>query len=210
MEDLADETIAKITGTAEKVSTTDPILKRFFARSPWLIVTLFAGLINVGIMSSFQKHEGEFLTFALFFVPLITGMSGNIGIQCSTVLVRSMALGMVSIKTKKEAILKELLIGLFAGIFFGVVCGLVVYFIDLLISGGIGTSAVAIGIIIGVGLIGACFAGTILGVFSPLFFAGLGVDPAVSSGPIVTAFNDFFSMTIYFLIAWGLGALFFG
>jgi magnesium transporter len=48
---------------------------------------------------------------------------------------------------------------------------------------------------------GGCLAGTLLGVLSPIFFARLGIDPAVASGPIVTAFNDFLSMTIYFLIA---------
>jgi magnesium transporter len=57
-------------------------------------------------------------------------------------------------------------------------------------------------------LIGGCFAGTLLGVFSPLFFVRIGVDPAISAGPIVTAFNDFLSMTIYFVIAWGMSALF--
>jgi magnesium transporter len=54
---------------------------------------------------------------------------------------------------------------------------------------------------------GACIAGTILGVFSPLFFTRCGIDPAVASGPIVTAFNDFLSMSIYFLIAIGLGCI---
>ncbi|NGX62635.1 MAG: Magnesium transporter MgtE, partial [Candidatus Anoxychlamydiales bacterium] len=112
MEDVADETFAKISGTYENVSFEDPILKRFLARSPWLIVTLIAGLINVGIISSFQQKEGSLLTFVLFFVPLITGMSGNIGIQCSTVLVRSLAFGLVSKRTKKEAILKELYTGI--------------------------------------------------------------------------------------------------
>ena len=44
---------------------------------------------------------------------------------------------------------------------------------------------------------------------SPLFFSRIGVDPAISSGPIVTSFNDFLSMTIYFVIAWGVSTLFF-
>ena len=209
MEDLADERIAKITGTAEKVSTSDPIVKRFLARYPWLLVTLLAGLINVTVISSFQKTEGNILTFVVFFVPLITGMSGNIGIQCSTVLIRSMAMGLVSNKTKGEAMVKEFLTGVYTGVFFGVTCGIVVYIIDMIITHGASQPAIAIGVIVGVGLIGACVAGTLLGVFSPVFFLNLGVDPAVASGPIVTAFNDFFSMTIYFLIAWGLGTLFF-
>lgn len=209
MEDLADETLAVMTGTGEKVSASDSIFKRFCARSPWLLFTLFAGLINVLVMSSFQKHEGKLLTFALFFVPLITGMSGNIGIQCSTVLIRSMALGLVSAKIKNKSIFKELLLGLITGVVFGLICGFVVHLIDLIFTGALFNEALKMGTIIGVGLIGSCFAGTILGVFSPLFFTRLGVDPAISSGPIVTAFNDFFSMTIYFLIAWGLGDLFF-
>ena len=67
----------------------------------------------------------------------------------------------------------------------------------------------ALGILVGVGLIGACFTGTFLGVFSPVFFSKIGIDPAISSGPIVTAFNDVLSMTIYFIISYGLSYLFF-
>ncbi len=81
MEDLTDETIAHMAGAREKFTSSDSILKRFLTRAPWLAVTLFAGFVNVGVMSSFQKYEGGVLTFVLFFVPLITGMSGNIGLQ---------------------------------------------------------------------------------------------------------------------------------
>ncbi len=59
IEDIADETIARMAGTAENVSEHEPMRKRFFARAPWLVVTLFAGLINVGVMSSFRHHEGS-------------------------------------------------------------------------------------------------------------------------------------------------------
>jgi len=207
MEDVADETMARIGGTGDRVSVSDPLLKRFKTRAPWLFVTLFAGLINVAVMSSFEKQEGQILTFVMFFVPLITGMSGNIGIQCSTVLVRSMAMGMFSSVGRKTLYQKELLIGVFLGSIFGVLCGLVVYFLGLLGATFDGVSPICVGSIVGLGLIGACFAGTILGVMSPLFFMRIGVDPAVSSGPIVTAFNDFLSMTIYFLIASALSLI---
>ncbi len=209
MEDLADETIAHMAGAREKFSTYDSVFKRFLTRAPWLAVTLFAGLINVGVMSSFQKHEGGLLTFVLFFVPLITGMSGNIGLQCSTILIRGMALGAISAHTKKDTILKELASGLFTGAIFGVGCGLIVYLLDLLGGGTFSSpSPAVVGSIVGFGLLGSCFTGTLLGIFSPLFFSRIGVDPAVSAGPIVTAFNDFLSMTIYFLIAWGISAIF--
>lgn len=207
IEDVADETIANMAGTTEKISEHESLIKRFFSRAPWILVTLCAGLINVGVMSSFQMYAGGALTFVLFFVPLITGMSGNIGIQCSTVLVRSMALGMISKSNKAEAIIKELIIGMSTGIVFGVICGVLVFALDFVGISSMAISPVAVGMIVGIGLMGACLAGTLLGVFSPLFFTRMGVDPAVASGPIVTAFNDFLSMSIYFLIAIGLGAI---
>ncbi|MBI3900685.1 MAG: magnesium transporter, partial [Chlamydiia bacterium] len=210
MEDLADETMAKIGGTNEKFTSHDSILRRFLTRAPWLLVTLCAGLVNVGVMSAFQKHLGTVLTFAMFFVPLINGLSGNIGLQCSTVLVRIMAMGGFSPGSRKSTILKELFSGLFTGGIFGVLCAVLVWGFDLFGGhlGG-GHSPVAVGFVVGAGLIGGCFAGTFLGVFSPLFFSRIGVDPAVAAGPVVTAFNDFLSMALYFLIIWSASALFF-
>ncbi len=207
LEDILDETIGNVAGTTEKVGENDSVVKKFLSRSPWLFFTLCAGLVNVGVMSTFDSLEKGMLTFILFFVPLITGMSGNIGIQCSTVLVRSMALGIVSPGNRKQAMIKELLIGLCAGLFFGVVCGLLVYLMDFVGLAGISASPWAIGVIVSTGLLGACLAGTLLGVLSPFFFYRVGVDPAVASGPIVTAVNDFLSMSIYFLIAMGISRL---
>ncbi len=207
IEDIADDTIAQMAGTGENVREYETNWRRLLARAPWLVVTMFAGLVNVGIMSSLQSYEAGALTFVLFFVPLITGLSGNIGIQCSTILVRSMATGGLSAGTKGEAIRKEMTIGVSTGMIFGVLAGLLVWSLDLIGFSGIEVNPAVVGVIVGAGLWGACLASTSLGVFSPLFFVRIGVDPAIAAGPIVTAFNDFLSMSIYFLIAMGLNAL---
>jgi magnesium transporter len=208
IEDIADETIASMAGTAEKVSEREPLLKRVFSRAPWLVITLLAGLINVGVISSFHAYEEGALTFVLFFIPLITGMSGNIGIQSSTILVRSMATGALSPGNRGETVLKEIYIGLIIGFVFGILCGFLVYALDFLGMAYVPLSPALVGCVVGSGLFGACLTGSLLGVSSPLFFARMGVDPALASGPIITAFNDFLSMTIYFLIAIGLSTLF--
>ncbi len=207
VEDIADVTIANMAGTAEKVSEHDPTYKRFFARTPWLVVTLCAGLVNVGVMSSIQGYAGGLLTFALFFVPLITGMSGNIGVQSSTVLVRSMATGVLSVGNKWQAVLKELLIGFLCACVFGVLCGFLIYAIDFAHGSHIALAPSTVGLIVGIGLFGSCLTGSLLGVSSPLFFARMGIDPAIASGPIITAFNDFLSMSIFFLITIGITTL---
>lgn len=172
IEDIADETIAQMAGTGESVRENEPTWKRLLARVPWLVVTLLAGLVNVGIMSSLQSYEAGSLTFVLFFVPLITGLSGNIGIQCSTILVRSMATGGLSAGTKGEAIRKEMTIGVSTGIIFGILAGLLVWSLDLIGFSGIEVNPAVVGVIVGAGLWGACLASTSLGVFSPSFLHG--------------------------------------
>lgn len=197
LEDITDETLARMAGTMEKVAAHHSTVRRFFARAPWLVITLIAGLINMEVMTYF----GHTFHYLMYFVPMITGLSGNIGLQCSTVLVRGIALGQVTSKNQWKYCSKEIIVGLCTGIVFGALCGLIIY--------GLGCAGlhadligpVAIGVIVSGGLFSACIAATLLGVFAPVLFARFGIDPAVASGPIITAINDFLSMVIYFTIA---------
>jgi magnesium transporter len=208
MEDMADETIGQMAGTMEDVSANESTVRRFFARAPWLLVTLCGGLINAANLSYFEGTLSPWMAFAIFFVPLVTGMSGNVGVQCSTVLVRSMAIGVLSSGKRGEAISKELTIGCLTGLVFGIVCGIAVYSLNVFGIHSMGANPLAVAVVVSAGLFGACLTATFLGVFSPLFFARVGIDPAISSGPIVTAFNDVFSMIMYFLIARTIGGFF--
>lgn len=199
MEDIADETIASIAGTAEDVSEHEPILKRFLWRAPWLIVTLCAGLVTAAVLSHFK--DSDWFTFVALFVPLIAGMSGNVGIQCSTILVRGMSTGELSHGSRQHAVLSELSIGMLIGIVFGLICGTFVYVLNRFEIHYLGSDPLVLGVIVSCGLFGACLMATLLGTLSPFFFARFRIDPAVASGPIVTAFNDVLSTLMYILIA---------
>lgn len=210
IEDIADETIARMAGTTEDVGYHNyNVLHRFFLRAPWLLVTLCAGLVSASIMAYFQQIEPTLLAMIIFFVPLINGMSGNVGVQCSTILVRSMATGALPLGRRRETIFKEIGIGLITGVILGVLCGFVVYCMSLLGINFFSGNGWQLAITIAMGLLGASLAATTLGVLSPFFFAKIGVDPALASGPIVTALNDIMSMTLFFLITTGLNFLFF-
>lgn len=209
MEDIADETIASIAGTAEDVSEHEPTFRRFIARTPWLLITLCAGLISAGIMTRFSSKEW-WLGFIPFFVPLITGMSGNIGIQCSTVLVRGISTGEITAGSRRDAIYRELTIGLLIGSAFGLVCGLVVFEANQLGIHHLDADPIVVGTIVSCGVFCASMTATVLGTFSPFLFARLRIDPAVAAGPIVTAFNDVLSALIFFFVARGVSALFWG
>lgn len=199
MEDIADETIANIAGTAEDLSEHEPTLKRFLWRAPWLVVTLFAGLVTATAMSYFKDRD--WFTYVALFVPLIAGMSGNVGIQCSTILVRGMSTGELSYGSRRVAVLSEICIGSMIGIVFGLICAVGVYFLNYFDIHFLGSAPLALGAIVGFGLFGACMMATLLGTLSPFFFARFRIDPAVASGPIVTACNDVLSTLMYIVIA---------
>ncbi len=199
MKDLADETIANIAGTGEDISEHEPTVKRFLWRTPWLFVTLCAGLTTATFMSYFK--DMAWFAFASFFVPLINGMSGNVGIQVSTLLVRGISTGEISQSTRWEAIAKEFVIGLMIGLSFGVLCGAIVFLLSYLGVQNVGHDPLAVGTVVSAGLLSACLTATLLGSISPFFFAKMRIDPAVASGPIVTAFNDVFSTLMYLSVA---------
>lgn len=199
MEDIADETIASIAGTAEDVSEHEPIFKRFMWRAPWLLVTLCAGLVTATAMTHF--NDRIWFVIVPFFVPLINMMSGNVGLQCSTILVRGLSTGELSPGRRKDAVFKEILIGLLIGCSFGVLCGLVVFILSDFGFHLAGTNPFVLGTTITFGVLGACMTATILGAFSPFLFARFRIDPAVAAGPIVTAFNDVLSTLMFFLVA---------
>ncbi len=95
------------------------------------------------------------------------------------------------------------------GVTFGTLCGILIYVLNILGIREFGADSLEIAILVAVGLFGACGVATCLGVTAPFFFVRLGVDPALASGPIVTAFNDILSMSAYFLIAGLISSLFF-
>lgn len=206
LEDIADETIASFAGTAENLSEHEAIFQRFLWRAPWLFVTLCAGLVTAAVLSHFRDRN--WFTFVALFVPLIAGMSGNVGIQCSTILVRGMSTGELSAGSRRKAVYSELTIGLLIGVIFGVLCGGAVYLLNRFEIHYLGSDPIVLGVIVTCGLFGACLMATLLGTLSPFFFARFRIDPAVASGPIVTAFNDVLSTLMYILIAKAITSFF--
>ncbi len=207
MEDIADETIANIAGTAEDVSEHEPTFKRFMWRAPWLLVTLCAGLLTSTAMSHFSGRI--WFAFVPFFVPLINGMSGNVGLQCSSILVRGMATGELPRSEWTNAMVKELTIGLLIGVFFGIACGLIVFSLNFYGFLHTEIDPYALGAIVSCGVLGACMTASALGTFLPFFFVRVGIDPAVASGPLVTAFNDVSATLIFFLVTKVIYSFFF-
>ncbi|HPQ39733.1 MAG TPA: magnesium transporter [bacterium] len=195
MEDEVSEDIYKLAGSdVGEMMYGDRIIKISRVRLPWLLVSVSTGLITAMIIGLFDKTLETVIALASF-IPVITGMSGNIGTQSSAITVRGLAVGRLISSNLLSIVWREMRVGLILG----TACGSLVGAIS-----GIWFGKPALGLVIGFSMLsGITFAGT-TGALMPMIFSRLNIDPAVASGPLVTTLNDCVSTVIYLSVATGM------
>ena len=57
------------------------------------------------------------------------------------------------------------------------------------------------GVVVGTGIIIAVSLAALVGSLTPIIFINLDIDPAVSTGPIITVVNDILGLAIYLVTA---------
>ena len=157
-------------------------------RLPWLVTNLFGGVITGYLMWLFRATLEEVLVL-VSFIPVITGMGGNVGGQSATIVVRGFATGRIDFSTLRQVFFKELRVGMIMGAVCGVVVGLV----------AIGWHHNAyLGLVVGLAMVTAMTVAATMGVLATSFFKKIGIDPAIASSPFVQTANDITGILIYF------------
>ena len=110
MQDLASEDIFTMVGTAKVDPFAKKITNKIKVRAPWLLTTFIGGLFSAYILNQFQSSITDFST-VLFFIPFVLGISGNVGLQGSTVIVRGLATGDIQKDNILTVIRSELIVG---------------------------------------------------------------------------------------------------
>jgi magnesium transporter len=188
LRDEATEDFLKMAGTREEeFAYVDDVLKVARLRFPWLITNLLGGLITGYLLWLFRITIQDVLALVTF-IPVITAMGGNAGLQSSTIMVRGFATGRIEYARLTSIIFKELRVG----IIMGVICGALVGIVGALWHGNL-----TIGIVVCVAMIIAMTVACTMGALIPSFFRKVHVDPAIASGPFVTTANDITGIIIY-------------
>jgi magnesium transporter len=133
----------------------------------------------------------EQITSAIFFIPAITAMSGNVGLQSSTTIIRGLAIGQVNFSMIFRVVSKEVR----AAMIIGALCGILVTLYALIL--GIGEN---VGLIVGLAMCISISFSAIVGTIIPLSCDKLGIDPAIAAGPFITTLDDSLSIAIYMAI----------
>jgi magnesium transporter len=187
--DEATEDILKMAGAGTDLTEIQGVAPNVRVRFPWLLASCAGGLIAALGMGLFEQWLSDQVFFA-FFLPLVLGVSGNVGTQAATVTVRALAVGQIAHADKSwEVVRRELLIGIVLGVVYGLLIGAVAtLFAPELMH------AIAIGLSVTVGMV----LSNIIGASIPMVLDRLSIDPAVATGPILTTSVDIIGVFTYF------------
>ncbi len=176
-----------------------PIHEVIKKRAVWLVVLFIGEMLTASAMAFFEDELSKAIVLATY-IPLIISSGGNSGSQTATLIIRSLALGEITIRDWLSVMRREVL----SGLALGGILGLIGFFRVITwahILGIYNPSWLAVGITVGIALICIVLLGTLAGSMLPLLLKRAGLDPATSSAPFVATIVDVTGIVIYFSVA---------
>lgn len=160
-------------------------------RLPWLIGTMAIELLAGGIIARFGHILQEVILLASF-MPVISAVSGNVGLQAAAIVVRGLDTGHVSLANWATAVRRELMTALTIAL----VAGLLLSVVAMVWSG-----QVPFGLVVGASMTCAIVTAGLMGTVIPMLSKRAGFDPATTAGPFETAFQDVIGFTVFLWMA---------
>ena len=182
-----------------------PLWRMVRKRAGWLIILFLGETLTATAMANYQAELAKALVLALF-LPLIISSGGNSGSQASTLMIRAMALGEVTLRDWWHVMRREVQAGILLGAILGAI-GVVrvgawaIVGEQYLHRQPYGAHWPLVALTVGVALVGVVLWGTLSGSMLPFILRRVGADPAASSAPFVATLVDVTGLIIYFSIA---------
>jgi magnesium transporter len=177
-----------------------PILKLFKKRITWLVVLFLGEMLTATAMKYFEAEIAKAVVLVLF-VPLIISSGGNSGSQASTLIIQALAVGEITLKDWWRVMRREIISGVLLGSILGLIGFLRIAVWHSFMPDVYGEHWIALGVTVGITLLGVVLWGTLSGSMLPMLLKRLGADPAVSSAPFVATLVDVTGLVIYFSVA---------
>jgi magnesium transporter len=197
----ATEDMQKTGGVA---ALNTPYLEATFAamlrkRGGWLTLLFLGEMLTATAMGWFADQLATAIVLALF-VPLIVSSGGNAGSQASTLVIRAMALGEITVRDWWLVVRREFSVGLVLGLLLAVIGALRIVLWAVLFA-SYGEHYLALALTVSLSLAGVVLWGTVAGSTLPFILRLLKLDPAAASAPFVATLVDVTGLIIYFTIS---------
>jgi len=192
LRDEATEDMMLMAGLGDENIVQRTTFSAIRTRVPWL----FAGVVGLmGAAALIRAFEAKIEAVAALaaFIPVVVGLSGNVGVQSSTLVVRGIAMGHIDVRAVGSTVWGEVkIVGGIAVLCGGLVCG---------ISYFVGGNNLMLAVAVTHALFMSMLVAAVVGTSVPLIAERLGIDPALATGPILTTTIDLVGVLIYFVVA---------
>lgn len=198
------EDIQKIGGTeALEEPYLDIKLFRLLRKRGSVLIVLFISEMLTATAMQYYQDSGIFIKFAdlILFIPLILSCGGNSGSQASTLIIRAMALGEVTLKDWWRVMRREIQSGFLLGLLLGIIGFIRISLWQVLHIYNYGAHWMLMATTIFFALIGVILWGSFMGSMLPLILKKIRIDPATSSAPFVATMVDVTGIIIYCSVA---------
>ncbi|MEM1165434.1 MAG: magnesium transporter [Planctomycetota bacterium] len=188
------EDALKQVGAAGDEAVYSTFGKKLRSRLPWLIVNLVTSQIAAAIILVFADLI-ELIPVVAAVFPIIANQSGNAGSQSFALTLRGLVSGEIRTDRLGRLLGREAAFGLIAGVIVGVIFACVVAGL-----GAIGVFESAnwrLGVVAGISMTGAMWAGCLIGVGMPIAMQRVGIDPATATSIFLTMLSDAISFAAF-------------
>ena len=201
IDDVMDVIDKEVTEDFHKMAGISPVEESYLKtnaftmarqRIMWLIVLMISATFTGRIIKSYEDVLQSVVILASF-IPMLMDTGGNAGAQSSTIVVRALALGDVTIKDTFKILRKEF--------FISFIVALVLAAINYLRLITLTKTSLDVALTVSVTLIFVVIISKIIGASLPVVAKVLKLDPAIMAGPLITTILDALTLTIYFKFA---------
>jgi magnesium transporter len=169
-------------------------------RAGWLAALFLGEMLTATAMGYFEEEIAAVTMLALF-VPLIISSGGNTGSQATSLIIRAIALGEVSLKDWWRVAVRELPVALSLGLLLGALGIVRILLWQALGWYDYGAHYLLVSLTVGLALVGVVTIGALIGSMLPFLLKRLGFDPASASAPFVATLVDVTGIVIFFTVA---------
>lgn len=191
LEEEATEDIYHLAQVSPDAEVFSPLYTALKSRLPWLYVNLVTAFLASAVVAFFEDTIAAVAVLAVF-MPIVAGQGGNAGNQTMTIIVRSLALGEIDVRSAWRAMRHELMIGVLNGLLLGTSVGLVAW---------LWQGKPMLGLIIGLAMLGNLTVAALAGVLVPTTLRRLNLDPALASSIFVTTATDVMGFGLFLGLA---------
>jgi magnesium transporter len=172
-------------------------------RGGWLAVLALSEMLTASVMARYEDELARVILLAQF-IPLIMSSGGNSGSQATSLIIRAMALGEVSLSDWWRVVQRELPAGLILGVLLGTIAVLRISVWAMLGLYDYGPHHFLLALTVGITLVAIVTIGSLTGSMLPFLLKRVGFDPASASAPFVATLVDVSAISIYFSVAYAL------